>query len=87
MTPRWLVREQLVHGRAERVNIRPVIDRDLPPLRLLRAHVGGRADEVAGEGEGFLSFEPCQSKVEDAQAALAVEDEVRGFDVAVDDAL
>ena len=29
----------------------------------------------------------CQAEVEDAQATLAVEDQIRGFDVAVDDPL
>jgi hypothetical protein len=64
-----------------------VIDRDLLPSRLLRRHVERRADNVPGDRERLLALEACEAEVEDAQAAVLVEDEVGGLDVAVDDAL
>src|SRR5881296_1201632 len=87
--------EHFVQGRAERVDVRSMVDRDLLPPRLLRAHVEGRADEISAQGQALLPFEPCEAEVEDAQpslqapfpAASTIEDQVRWLDVAVDDAL
>ncbi len=64
-----------------------MIDRDLPPLCLLWAHVERRADEVAGKRQRLLAFEARQSEVENAKSTLVVQDQVGGLYVAVDDAL
>ncbi len=77
----------LVHRRAERINVGSVIHRNLLPSRLLRAHVERCADQVAGEGEGFLSFETSKAEVEDAETALLIENQIRGLDVSVDHTL
>ena len=69
-----------------------MVDPHRPPPRLLGAHVLRRADEVSRDGERLLARKPRQAEVENAQPPLAskgaraVEDEVRGLDVTVDDA-
>ncbi len=77
--------DHFVERRPERVDVRPVIDRNLLPPRLLRAHVERRADDIARDRQALLPFKASEAEVEDAQAALLVEDQVRGLDVAVYD--
>jgi hypothetical protein len=50
-------------------------------------NVGQRADDVAAHGEALLAIAVRQAEVEDAEAAVPVEDEVRWLDVAMDDLL
>ena len=53
---------------------------------LLRGQVGGRAFDgaVAGQRSAALTVPPCQSQVTDFAGTLGIQQQIRGFDVAVD---
>ncbi len=55
--------------------------------RLLRAHVEHGAHEVAADRQALLALEASEAKVEDAELALNIEDQVGGLYITVDDAL
>ncbi len=74
---RAMAAEQLVQHQAERIDV--AAHRHFPALELLRRHVGGRA------GSDLLSGR--QSKVDDDDAAFAIEQQVRGLQVAMQHAL
>tara|TARA_R110002072_G_scaffold185325_1_gene342192 strand:+ start:31919 stop:32662 length:744 start_codon:yes stop_codon:yes gene_type:complete len=54
--------------------------------RLLRTHVGRRAENIAGHCEGrVLVFDQRQPKISQPDLSLAIENQVRRFDVSVND--
>ena len=56
-------------------------------LERLRRHVAQGAQDVAGVGEVLVVVELGQAEVGDPDGAAGVEQQVRGLDVAVEDAL
>ncbi len=89
--------EHLVKHHAERPEVRAAVD-VLVPLGLLRGHVERRADHAAGAREvrhlgvavvlAVLDLGDAEiEELDDAEIALAREEEVRGLDVAVEDLL
>ena len=80
-----LAGEQLVEHHAGRVHV--ALRPDAPAARLLRRHVGDRADDVAVGGERVAVQEPCDAEVHHLHVAVAVQHHVLGLHVAVDDAL
>ncbi len=78
--------QQGVVGRPQGVEVAPGIDR--LPLALLGAHVGRRAEDLAGGGEGL--FEPVgelgQTEIGQLDRPLVRHQDVGGLDVAVDHA-
>ncbi len=84
-----LAREHLVEDDAQRVEIRPVIDR-ARALQLLGRHVVDRAHHVVGARQGVPACpgtELREAEIGDAHAARRVHEHVLGLDVAVDHAL
>ncbi len=81
---RTLPRDHLVERHAERPDVGPVIDP--PAARLLRRHVGHRADRRALSRSARLTGERRQAEVEDLGPAVLCDEDVGGLDVAVDDA-
>ena len=79
-------REQLVERCAERIDIGAMVEHHARALRLFRAHVTERAQQVAGHREVGVALDTCQAEVGEPQAAAGVDQEVRGLDIAVDDA-
>jgi hypothetical protein len=90
-----LAREQLVEQHAQAVDVAARINVQARHLRLLRRHVGRRADELVqlriDRVVGESSFRRLgDTEVNDLGHGLAVvhrHEDVRGLDVAVDDAL
>ncbi len=92
--PGQVARQHLVDDDAERVDVRPLIDRLAE--RLLRRHVPRRPHHPALLGLGVLArqlpvprkrlAQLCQAEVEDLHAAVAREHDVVGLEVPVDDA-
>ena len=74
---------ELVEHEAERVDV--AADADLAALQLLRRHVAGRPRTHVLFAERF--GEAGQAEVGDAHVALAVEHQVRGLEVPVEDTL
>ncbi len=77
-------REHLIEDDAERINIRSAVD--VFPFDLLRAHVFGRADYHLLTGDSSFLGRPGNPEIHDSDVPLAVDHDVRGFEVAVDDA-
>ena len=82
--------EQLVEHRSERIHIRSRCDR--LAAKLLRTGIGGRehARLGAGRGEALLRLrvdELRNAEIEQARAPIAVDQQVVGLEIAVDDAL
>ncbi len=91
-----LAGEQFVEQHAERVNVGARVNVEAAHERLLRAHVGGRADELLERGKDSLVRERfAGGGFGDAEinhfghghAVVHGDKNVRGFQVAVDDAL
>jgi len=78
--------ETAEHDRAERVDVGARVDR--PPAHLLGRHVRGRPDEHAGGGDlgGHGSARDAEVEQLDGVEPVADEEQVRGLQVAVDDA-
>ena len=76
-------RDGLVERDAEGVEVRAAVE--LLALRLLRGDVGRRAEEEAGLGLHERTGRLRDAEVHQERTALAVEDDVLGLDVAVDD--
>jgi hypothetical protein len=73
--------------RAQGVDVTALVELGCPS-RLLRAHVGGRADdEIAGDGGRRFRRQLDDAKVRQVSCAEAVEEHVVRFDVTVDDPL
>ena len=77
-------RGQLVKRDAERIDISAMIDEGEAALGLLGAHVGHRAEGLAGFGEVRAGLAAGDAEVGDPDFALFVEQQVGGLDVAVD---
>jgi hypothetical protein len=78
--------QEFVQGRAQRVDVGPVVHHPGLGLRLLRAHVPQRPEQVAGDGQLGMAADQGQPEVGHPQLAAGVEQEVGRLDVAVDDA-
>ena len=78
--------QELVEGHAQRIDVGAAVDHDALGQGLLGAHVPQRAQDVAGEGQAVVALDLGQAEVGDPEAALGVEQEVAGLDVAVEDA-
>ena len=78
-------RDRLVEHGAERVDVGPVIDPVAIARNLLRRHVRGRAQERPAPRHRRLLEDPGQPEVGQAEPAVAREQQVPGFHVAVDD--
>ena len=79
--------DHLEEHTAQGVDVAPAIERGV--VRLLRAHVGRRADEGAGNRQGVVgggAHGPRHAEVGD-DGVTVLEEDVRGFDVAVNDLL
>ena len=74
---------QLVEGRAQRVDVGPLVNDRVVGRRLLGAHVAQRAQHVAGRRQARLALEPGQAEVGDPEVPPAVDHQVRRLDVAV----
>ena len=92
---RRLAGEQFVEQHAERVDVAARVNVQAGQLRLLGTHVGGRADELLERGEDSFVREPLAgSGFGDAEvnhlghghAVVDGHEDVRGFDIAVNDA-
>ena len=71
----------------ERVDVGPRVD-PLVPARLLRAHVGRRADDHAGLGELVVALQGAgDPEIGHQRRTVPGEQDVLGLDVAVDDAV
>ena len=78
-------REQLVQDRAEAIDVRGRAD-VAAALRLLGRHITGRAEDGASAGAFPIAVEPLgQAEVGDVRFILAVEQNVRRLQVAMDD--
>ena len=80
---RQLTGEDFIQHQAERVNI--ALDGDLFTGQLLRRHVGRSA--VADFGTFDFSGQPGESEIGEEHLAAAIQHDVRGLQVAVEDAL
>ena len=88
-------RQQLVEQHPERIDVAAGVDVEAAQLRLLRAHVRRRADELLERREHRLVGEPALRRLRDAEidhlghrlAILESNEDVRGLDVTVDDPL
>ena len=87
--------EQLVEKDAQRVDVGACVDIEAADLRLVRAHVLRRADEVVELGEQCFLGEPRTRRLGDAEVdhlrdrlgVVQRDEHVRWLDVTVDDAL
>src|SRR5262249_11369278 len=77
-------RQQLVECRSQAVDVATGVGKSCESLR---GHVAKRADDIAGSGQAVRTLELGQPKVGDPDLANRVEQQVRGFDVAVQYAL
>ncbi len=77
-------RQQLVERQPQRVEVGPGVARALKPLR---RHVPQRADDVAGVRQVLGAGRLGQPEVGHPDVALAIQEQVRRLDVAVEDAL
>ena len=75
--------EQLEEDDPERVHV--ALRPDLSAARLLGRHVLGRPDDGARRGQRRVREGPSDAEVRDLGVALAVEEDVRRLQVAVDD--
>ncbi len=73
--------QELVEGQAQRVDVAAGV---IPSLERLGRHVAQGAQEIAGAGEILLVGDLGQAKVGDPHGPLVVQQQVRGFDIAVD---
>ena len=81
-------REHLVEGRAQGVEVGPVVERPVHAPRLLRRHVGQRAlEDLRALHDRVLGGKPRRdAEVDDLHLAGAgIDDEIRGVDVLVND--
>ena len=78
-------REQLVEGRPQRVDVGPRVE-DPPAGRLFGTHVAQGAEQVAAEREVAGTLEAGQAEVGDPEMAAAVDQQVAGLDVTMQDA-
>ena len=82
-----LAREQRVEGRADAEDVGAAVDPVGEPHGLLWRHERGRAERRACAGAvGSGLVHSGDAEVEELHDAVAVEEQVRGLDVAVDDA-
>jgi hypothetical protein len=87
-------REQFVEQHAKAVNVAARVNVQAGQHRLLGTHVGGRADELFKRGEERLIGQPPRRGLGDAEvnhlgnghAVVDGDEDVRGLDVAVNDA-
>ena len=90
--------QDLVEDDAKGIDVGADVDHFAAALGLLGAGPGHRAEELAGDGHelegfavrparGFAASDFREAKVEDVRVALAIDDDVAGLEVAVDDAL
>ena len=88
--------QQLVKQHAQRINVAARVDVQTAHLRLLRTHVGGRADKLVESREDGLVREPLVGRgLGDAEVdhlghghtLVQCDQDVRWFDVAVNDSL
>ena len=82
---RVVQRQQLVECRPQRVHVGAGVHQAVLALRLLRAHVAQRAQQVAGHGQLSVALALGQAEVGDPEVAAAVHQQVRRLNVAVDD--
>ena len=75
--------QHLVRHHAERVLVRSA--GELARITLFRAHVGGRPDRHAGDGETLRLHDLRDAEVGDDGPAILVQHDVGGLDVAVND--
>jgi hypothetical protein len=82
--------EHFVEDHAERVDVRPGVERRDVAGHLLRAHVAEGAQHLAGSGlhrrEQPVVRPACDSEVEDLRFASFGDEDVRRLEIAVDDA-
>src|SRR5436190_13733686 len=82
----WAASKQLVHDRAQTINIRGRGQSLGVASRLLGRHVAGRTHHRAGQSEAVRVVQAFgQSEVAYVRLALGVEQDVPGFEVAVQD--
>jgi hypothetical protein len=85
---RWMASEQLVKHCAESVDIRGATDARVISHRLFRRHVAGRAQNFHCARDATLCFDqPCQSEIGEMRFAFCVQQNVSGFDIAMQDAV
>ena len=81
-----LKREQFVERNTQRIDVGTMVEHDPRAERLLRAHVAERAQQVAGHREVRAAFDAGEPKVGEPQTAALIDEQIRGLDVAMDDA-
>ena len=83
---RRLACQQRIEDRTQAVDIGRRRDRAAAAQRLLRGHVGRGSHDRAGLGQLDALVEPLgQAEIRDVRLALLVQQDVRGFEVAVQD--
>ena len=95
MVEGWLPGQELVEQNAETVDVGPGVHVQTSGFRLLRCHVGRRADELAVLGEERLLGQFSAGRLGDSEVdhlgqwhiVVHCDEHVGRFDVAVDDAL
>jgi hypothetical protein len=85
---RALAGKQFVEDHAEAIDIGPPVDLIRFTPCLLGRHVGRRPEDLAVQGHGgVVRFALGQAEVHQIGPALDVQQDVGGFDIAVDDTM
>ena len=80
---RALARKNFIKHQAERINV--TLRRQLFARNLFGRHVGGRAGAVPIAGFQ-ITFQACDAKISNSRAPAAVNDDVGGFQIAMQNA-
>ena len=79
-------RQQLVHCRAQRINVGAMVQQHAAPFGLLGTHIAQRAEQIARARELHVGMKLRQTEIGDPEIAAPIKQQIAGLDVAMDDA-